>query len=58
MSGAIETVGIVGAGTMGSGIAQKLAQEGARVILVDLDEAKVKAGLDRIRSSLDEAVTR
>src|SRR5581483_5653328 len=54
----IKTVGVVGAGTMGSGIAQKLAQEGAQVVLVDLDEPKVKAGLDRIRASLDEAVTR
>lgn len=54
----IKTVGVVGAGTMGSGIAQKLAQEGARVLLVDLDEPKVRAGLDRIRASLDEAVAR
>src|SRR3954469_21833068 len=54
----IKTVGGVGAGTMGRGIAQKLAQEGARVLLVDLDEPKVKAGLDRIKASLDEAVAR
>jgi enoyl-CoA hydratase/3-hydroxyacyl-CoA dehydrogenase len=56
--GAIQTVGVIGAGTMGSGIAQKLAQEGQRVILVDLDEAKVRAGLDRLKASLDEAVAR
>jgi enoyl-CoA hydratase/3-hydroxyacyl-CoA dehydrogenase len=56
--GGIETVGVVGAGTMGSGIAQKLAQEGARVVLVDLDEEKVRAGLDRVKASLDEAVAR
>lgn len=31
----IRTVGVVGAGTMGGGIAQKLAMEGARVVLVD-----------------------
>ncbi len=54
----IRTVGVVGAGTMGSGIAQKLAQEGAKVLLVDLDQPKVDAGLARIRSSLDEAVNR
>ena len=54
----IKTVGVVGAGTMGSGIAQKLSQEGARVLLVDLDQAKVDAGLTRIRSTLDEAVSR
>ncbi len=54
----IRTVAVVGAGTMGSGIAQKLAQEGARVLLVDLDEGKALAGLARVRASLDEAVTR
>ncbi|NLA46935.1 MAG: NAD(P)-binding domain-containing protein, partial [Firmicutes bacterium] len=29
-------IGIVGAGNMGSGIAQKMAQEGLRVVMVDL----------------------
>src|SRR5688500_1366223 len=41
---------------MGSGIAQKLAQEGLTVILVDLDEAKAKAGMARVEASLEEAV--
>jgi enoyl-CoA hydratase/3-hydroxyacyl-CoA dehydrogenase len=54
----MKTVGVVGAGTMGSGIAQKLAQEDAQVVLVDLDDAKVEAGMKRVRSSLEEAVTR
>src|SRR5690242_1332655 len=58
MAGAIRTVGVVGAGTMGSGIAQKLAQESLSVVLVDVDDAKVKVGLDRVRASLDEAVAR
>ncbi|HVY59996.1 MAG TPA: 3-hydroxyacyl-CoA dehydrogenase NAD-binding domain-containing protein, partial [Planctomycetota bacterium] len=54
----MEKVGVVGAGTMGSGIAQKLAQEGLSVVLVDLDDAKVAAGLGRVRATLDEAVAR
>src|SRR2546430_16868864 len=51
-------IGVVGAGTMGSGIAQKMAQEGAAVVLVDVDEAKVAAGMARVKASLDEAVAR
>ncbi|HWR90969.1 MAG TPA: 3-hydroxyacyl-CoA dehydrogenase NAD-binding domain-containing protein, partial [Desulfobacterales bacterium] len=32
----IKTIGVVGAGNMGSGIAQKIAQEGIPVVMVDL----------------------
>lgn len=58
MTNQIRTVGVVGAGTMGSGIAQKLAQEGVRVLLVDVDALRVSGGLGRVRASLDEAVER
>jgi 3-hydroxybutyryl-CoA dehydrogenase len=34
----IETVGVVGAGVMGTGLAQSLAQSGFRVLLVDLND--------------------
>ncbi|MFN3515971.1 MAG: 3-hydroxyacyl-CoA dehydrogenase NAD-binding domain-containing protein [Novosphingobium sp.] len=43
-------VGIIGAGQMGSGIAQTIAQNGIRVILADIDIAfaeKAKAGIDK-----------
>ena len=53
-----ETLGVVGAGTMGSGIAQKMATEGFRVILVDLDDDKVARGLSMIRSTLEQGVER
>jgi enoyl-CoA hydratase/3-hydroxyacyl-CoA dehydrogenase len=51
-------IGVVGAGNMGSGIAQKTAAEGFDVVLVDLDAAAADAGLARIRSSLAEGVER
>jgi enoyl-CoA hydratase/3-hydroxyacyl-CoA dehydrogenase len=51
-------IGVVGAGNMGSGIAQKTAAEGFDVVLVDVDAAAANAGLARIRSSLAEGVER
>ncbi len=52
------TFGVIGAGNMGSGIAQKLATEGCRVVLVDLDRAAVEGGIERIRTLLGEAEER
>jgi enoyl-CoA hydratase/3-hydroxyacyl-CoA dehydrogenase len=54
----IDKVGIIGAGTMGSGIAQKCAQEGMRVVMVDMEDRFVQKGLENIRSTLAEAVER
>jgi enoyl-CoA hydratase/3-hydroxyacyl-CoA dehydrogenase len=50
--------GVVGAGNMGSGIAQKMATEGFDVILVDVDDAKVARGLAIIERTLAEGVER
>lgn len=52
------TVGVVGAGNMGSGIAQKLAMEGLNVIMVDTQEEFVKRGMATIRRILGEGVER
>ncbi len=54
----IETVTVVGAGTMGHGIAQVCAAAGCQVRLYDVDEAAVQAGLDRIRGNLDKGIDR
>jgi enoyl-CoA hydratase/3-hydroxyacyl-CoA dehydrogenase len=54
----MNVLGVVGAGNMGSGIAQKMATEGFAVVLVDLNEAKVERGLAAIESTLAEGVTR
>jgi enoyl-CoA hydratase/3-hydroxyacyl-CoA dehydrogenase len=51
-------IGVIGAGTMGSGIAQKAAQEGMNVVMVDLEQMYVDKGMKNIRSTLDEAVKR
>ncbi|HYC77596.1 MAG TPA: 3-hydroxyacyl-CoA dehydrogenase NAD-binding domain-containing protein, partial [Planctomycetota bacterium] len=52
------TLAVVGAGNMGSGIAQKMATEGFRVLLVDLNEAQLERGIAGIRKTLDEGVAR
>jgi enoyl-CoA hydratase/3-hydroxyacyl-CoA dehydrogenase len=54
----IGKIGVIGAGNMGSGIVQKLAQEGLAVVMVDLKEEFVQRGLDNIRNLLQEGVAR
>jgi enoyl-CoA hydratase / 3-hydroxyacyl-CoA dehydrogenase len=49
---------VVGAGNMGSGIAQKMATEGFRVVLVDLDDEKVARGVRIIEQTLNDGVAR
>jgi 3-hydroxybutyryl-CoA dehydrogenase len=52
----VEKVGVVGAGAMGSGIAELMALNGHDVVLKDIDEPTVKEGMQRIRGILDELV--
>lgn len=52
----IQTVGIVGAGTMGNGIAQACAVSGVNVVMVDISEAAVQKGLATIAGSLDRLI--
>ncbi|MFO1128859.1 MAG: 3-hydroxybutyryl-CoA dehydrogenase [Rhodospirillales bacterium] len=54
----ITKVGVVGAGDMGTGIAQVCAIAGLPVYLLDVTQAKVDAGLERIGQSLEGAVNR
>ena len=54
----INKIAVIGAGNMGSGIAQKLAQEGLNVILVDMTEEFVERGIKIIRQTLKQAVER
>jgi 3-hydroxybutyryl-CoA dehydrogenase len=52
----IGKVGVVGAGTMGNGIAQACAVVGIDVVMVDVAEAAVLRGLATITGSLDRLV--
>jgi len=54
----IQTVGVVGCGLMGSGIAQVAAQSGYRVVVREVSEALLARGRERIAASLAKAVER
>ncbi len=48
----IETIGVVGAGTMGSGIAHVVARSGLRVLLCDVEQRFLDRSLTQIRANL------
>ncbi|HXT86105.1 MAG TPA: 3-hydroxyacyl-CoA dehydrogenase NAD-binding domain-containing protein [Verrucomicrobiae bacterium] len=54
----IKTVAIIGAGTMGRGIAYSSALAGYRTILEDVSDSVLQQGLDYIRRALDEGIAR
>ncbi len=56
MSNTIQQVGIIGAGTMGNGIAQACATKGIRVVMVDIADAAVQKGLATIAGSMDRLI--
>lgn len=56
MTEAVKTVAVVGAGTMGSGIATVVARGGHRTILFDVDEAAVQRGLEFVAGFLAKSV--
>jgi 3-hydroxybutyryl-CoA dehydrogenase len=58
MSVSIETVGIIGAGQMGSGIAQVSAQAGLSVRLHDVSADRIAAGLATINGNLARIVSK
>jgi len=52
----ISTVGIIGAGTMGNGIAQACAVVGVNVVMVDIAQAAVDKGVAAVAGSLDRLI--
>ncbi|OBK79090.1 3-hydroxybutyryl-CoA dehydrogenase [Mycobacterium sp. 1164985.4] len=54
----IERVGVVGAGQMGSGIAEVSAKSGANVVVYEPSEELVEAGRKRITGSLERAASK
>jgi 3-hydroxybutyryl-CoA dehydrogenase len=51
-----EQVAVVGAGTMGNGIAQVFAAQGSQVLLIDASEDALRKGLENVRGSLARVV--
>jgi 3-hydroxybutyryl-CoA dehydrogenase len=49
-------VAVIGAGTMGNGIAQTFAMNGARVVMIDTDQKALERGLAAIDRSLERVV--
>ncbi|HET9399703.1 MAG TPA: 3-hydroxyacyl-CoA dehydrogenase NAD-binding domain-containing protein [Candidatus Acidoferrales bacterium] len=54
----VKTIAVIGAGTMGRGIAYAAASGGYRTILEDVSDAVLQPGLAYIRESLEEGVKR
>jgi len=52
----IQTVGIIGAGTMGNGIAQACAVSGIQALMLDINEAAIERGIKTVSGSLDRLV--
>ena len=54
----IRVVGVVGAGTMGNGIAHVFARSGYKVVLCDVEERFLDRGLATITKNLDREVAK
>ncbi|MFC8248302.1 3-hydroxybutyryl-CoA dehydrogenase [Streptomyces chartreusis] len=54
----VDTVGVVGCGLMGSGIAELCARQGLDTLVYEANAAALEAGMSRIESSLSRAVER
>jgi 3-hydroxybutyryl-CoA dehydrogenase len=54
----INSVGVIGAGTMGNGIAQVCAMAGVEVVVLDISEAATERGMKALAGSLDRLIKR
>ena len=54
----VRTVGVLGCGLMGSGIAQVCAAAGYRTIVREVDDVSLQKGLGRVKTFLDDGVSR
>lgn len=52
----IQQIGVIGAGTMGNGIAQVCALAGLSVVMIDITEAALEKGVATVTASLDRLV--
>ncbi len=53
---ALDRIGVVGAGTMGNGIAQVCAMAGLHVTMIDVNDAAVQRGVATLSGSLDRLI--
>ena len=54
----IKTVGVIGAGTMGNGIAHVFAKSGYDVVLADVEDRFLQRGLETIKKNLEREVAK
>lgn len=57
MAREFSTIGIIGLGTMGAGIAEVVARTGRRVVAIELDDAAVERGRGHIQHSTERALS-
>ncbi len=55
---AINKIGVVGAGSMGQGIAQVCLSAGYEVLLCDVDRLTIEKGIQNITNNFDQAILR
>jgi len=54
----MKNIAVIGAGTMGNGIAHTFAQSGFKVQLIDISEASLERGMANISKNLDRMVAK
>ena len=54
----MKNIAVIGAGTMGNGIAHTFAQSGFKVKLIDISESSLKKGMETITKNLDRMVAK
>ena len=54
----IQTIGVIGAGTMGNGIAQVCAAAGYRVLMLDINDDALERGLSALTRNLERQVSK
>ena len=48
----LKTIGVIGAGVMGTGLAQSLAQAGLRTVLIDVSDSILSAAMEKVKDNL------
>lgn len=54
----MKNIAVIGAGTMGNGIAHTFAQKGFKVLLIDVSEQAIERGMNTISKNLDRMIAK